>query len=758
VLGVAVPLRPQVCSRYHAEVVNNDAVAFVGENGSALVRDPVAQHVVPLIDGRRTTEEIARSLTPLIDTRRVHAALREMVRTGLVVEAADLPPAASTLWAEIGVSALRARELLDGFTIGIEALADTPLEALHAALGDFGFAVAHGADASDVKVVVVDDYLDPRLAEIDTHASASGQRWFLVKPTGVNVWVGPGFVPGRTACWHCLADRLRRNRPVDDYVYWHENRLAPLPVGRVRSTIAAHHAYPMAATQLARWLGCATDQPPVERSLLILETLRVIPSWHTVLSRTQCGSCGDPRLAIPPVQAPELYTDAAPIVSRDGREHTESPDAVFNRYAHLISPVTGVVSAVGPSTWNSCSPLRSFSAGHNSAMASDSLRIAGDSLRMHSSGKGRSEAQARTSALCEALERASAVYTGDEPSVQDTLTGLGDAAVDPRACMLFSDRQYDERERWLSNGNGFQVVPWPFDPDMQLDWSPVWSLTQARVRYLPTSYLYYGYPRDDETFVALADSNGNAAGATLAEACLQALYELIERDCVAVWWYNRIPRPGVDLDGLDPAWIAELRSFYERIGREFWLLDLTSDLGIPAFAAMTRRLDATTEDIVIGFGAHHDPGVATARALTEMNQFMPAVLDINVDGTTKYHVHDPDTVRWWTTARVADQPHLSPLPSVAPATLNGADRPEVMAADERFRVAVATLEGRGLEVLVLDQTRPDIGLAVVKVLVPGLRHYWARFAPGRLYDVPVELGWIAEPTPEDQLNPIAMFV
>ena len=67
-------------------------------------------------------------------------------------------------------------------------------------------------------------------------------------------------------------------------------------------------------------------------------------------------------------------------------------------------------------------------------------------------------------------------------------------------------------------------------------------------------------------------------------------------------------------------------------------------------------------------------------------------------------------------------------------------------------------EARGLEMLVLDQTRPDIGLPVAKVIVPGLRHFWARFAPGRLYDVPVELGWIAKPTPEDQLNPIAMFV
>ena len=45
-----------------------------------------------------------------------------------------------------------------------------------------------------------------------------------------------------------------------------------------------------------------------------------------------------------------------------------------------------------------------------------------------------------------------------------------------------------------------------------------------------------------------------------------------------------------------------------------------------------------------------------------------------------------------------------------------------------------------MEFLVLDQTRPDIGMPVARVIVPGMRHFWARFAPGRLYDVPVGMG------------------
>ena len=64
---------------------------------------------------------------------------------------------------------------------------------------------------------------------------------------------------------------------------------------------------------------------------------------------------------------------------------------------------------------------------------------------------------------------------------------------------------------------------------------------------------------------------------------------------------------------------------------------------------------------------------------------------------------------------------------------------------------------KGMEMLVLDETRPDIGLPVVKVIIPGLRHYWPRFGPGRLYDVPVLLGWLREPLSEEQLNPFPIF-
>ena len=62
-----------------------------------------------------------------------------------------------------------------------------------------------------------------------------------------------------------------------------------------------------------------------------------------------------------------------------------------------------------------------------------------------------------------------------------------------------------------------------------------------------------------------------------------------------------------------------------------------------------------------------------------------------------------------------------------------------------------------MQLLVLDQTRPDIGLNVIKVVVPELCHFWRRLGKRRMYEVPVKMKWLAEPLETHQLNPYSIF-
>jgi ribosomal protein S12 methylthiotransferase accessory factor len=158
---------------------------------------------------------------------------------------------------------------------------------------------------------------------------------------------------------------------------------------------------------------------------------------------------------------------------------------------------------------------------------------------------------------------------------------------------------------------------------------------------------------------------------------------------------------------------------------------------------------------MFGFGAHTDPKVALIRALTELNQLMPAVVDVD-DGT--YGWSDPDAVHWWRTATWSGMAYLRPDPTVPARGRADYDHTPNDDLAQDIAMIERRLAGLGHDVLVLDQTRPDIGLPVVQAIVPGLRGFWARFAPGRLFDVPVKLGRLARPTPYEDLNPIPLFV
>ena len=162
-----------------------------------------------------------------------------------------------------------------------------------------------------------------------------------------------------------------------------------------------------------------------------------------------------------------------------------------------------------------------------------------------------------------------------------------------------------------------------------------------------------------------------------------------------------------------------------------------------------------SDQIILGFGAHPNPEIAATRAVTEALQFMCALpaqfrtaegMDLDL---LKISVDDAAS-HWLQNAKLDDNPHLVPDPQA----LNVEHVPWKQADPQRI---IARLEDVGLPVYLQELTRPYIGLPVVRALVPGLRPWWRRLAAGRLYDVPVQCGWLAQPTQETDLNPISMF-
>ena len=223
------------------------------------------------------------------------------------------------------------------------------------------------------------------------------------------------------------------------------------------------------------------------------------------------------------------------------------------------------------------------------------------------------------------MERYSGVFHGDEIRRLERFSAFADgAAIHPNEIQHFSDSQLEHAEELNAQGARFNFVPARLDPDAVIHWSPVWSLTHKRHRYLPTSMLYYAAPAapGQEGVYATPDSNGCAAGNTLEEAILQGFLELVERDAFACWWYNRLRLPEMDIDSFGDAYLSRARNYYRRLGRDFWLLDVTNDLGVPVFVGVSRRTGKGAEEILYSAGAHIDPRIAALRAVCEMNQYL----------------------------------------------------------------------------------------------------------------------------------------
>lgn len=746
--------RPKFKDCFHLEVLEPHTIFLLTEDTHWALSGPIYKQLAPLLDGQHTFGDILMALDGNFSMMEIHHALNQMIAKGYIVEADDsVPPEKAAFWHSLGVDTKTALTRLAQTMVTVTAVGEGDPDLLLSTLEQQGVCLG---EQGDLTVVVTDDYLQLGLDEINQTALATGKPWMLVKLIGNTAWVGPIFVPGKTGCYACLAQRLHTNRQLESFLLRRKGSDTPLKISLSALPTTLHAAANLAATEIVKYV-VQGHNPQLEGQLITFNMLAAETQKHILTRRPQCPVCGHPEdyQAVQPIQ---LKSSKKKFVN-DGGHRSAYPEETFIRNQHHISPITGIVTFLVDITGDVNGLAYSYIAGHNFAMVQDTLYWLYTNLRSRTGGKGMTDIQAKVSAISEAVERYSGVYRGDEPATRGSYRSLAPQAIHLYQSLHFSEKQYAERDSWNAQltGGRFHVIPNRFNEDQALDWTSVWSLTNEEFRYALTSFCYFGHPEANRFFFCAGDSNGTSAGNTLEEAILQAFLELVERDSVAIWWYNRIQRPKVDIKSFGLPYLEALGVYYQSLAREFWVIDITADLGIPCFAAVSRRLDRPVEDLIIGFGAHLDPKIALLRAITELNQFLPAVTGVNPDGTTRYNFPDGEATVWWKSASLANQPYLVANPNLPSKTAG--DYPILYSEDlkDDVQTCVEIARQAGLEVFALDQTRPDIGLNVCRVIVPGLRHFWRRLGPGRLYDVPVQLGWLEQPTPEEEMNPFSIF-
>ncbi len=609
-----------------------------------------------------------------------------------------------------------------------------------------GHAVVNSTDLADVHVQVADHYFEPTVARHAATARAAGREFLVAKLQGLEPWVGPCVARTGQPCFHCLMPRLRGNQLLRETAL-----LGPRPY---RCPIV-----PAREEEAARFLverlalgGDANAAATTRRHGVLWTWNRETASWreHAIIRRPQCAICGAsvwPLLPDIPEPSPFVLHSRPKVRWDDGSHRAALRRDVLQKMEAHVDPLTGTISRLWQVAevpeymgFHWCTTF-AYSDGPSRTPARRDASLA----LATAAGKGRLLEPARAGALAEACQRYTLCrFASDHPGrrarPQDLPPGRH---VLPEALLGFSERQYENRAAWRGLYTTDYVPP-RRAPDRPLTWVPGWSLVHHDLVHVPRAFV--AVDREDADW-AVADSNGFAAGATMEEAIVHAASELIERDGVGLWWHHRVPRPGLDPDTIPSPFYQAARAGFDRDGYDLHILDVTTDLEVTVFVGLA--VERATGEVVPGFGAHLNPAIALERAVSEVGQIWNAREFVSVGDAARANGH-PELLREAFLRPATDRP-LRPWSAL-----------RNLASPDDVRADIATLarifETRGFDFIVVDASLPDLPVAVVKTIVPGLVHYFPRFGPERLYTAPVQLGWLTQRPDEASLNPVPMVI
>lgn len=218
-------------------------------------------------------------------------------------------------------------------------------------------------------------------------------------------------------------------------------------------------------------------------------------------------------------------------------------------------------------------------------------------------------------------------------------------------------------------------------------------------------------------------SDGLASGNRPAEAVLHGLCELVERDAWALTQlrpWERLQHARIDPASLNDPVVDILCGRIARAGMDLLLLDMTTDIGVPAFlaviipGAMAARVDARWTQVCGGCGCHPDPVRAALRAITEAAQSrLTAIAGSRDDFSPRLYQRLDGDQSMRQLVALKDCPSR-PFPCEVFER-----RPETVQAT--IRRILDRLEEKGVgQVVAVPLSSPDFPVSVVRVIVPGL--------------------------------------
>jgi len=317
-------------------------------------------------------------------------------------------------------------------------------------------------------------------------------------------------------------------------------------------------------------------------------------------------------------------------------------------------------------------------------------------------GKGATPEEAKVSAMMEGIERYSA-----EVHDREMVTG-----------------RFSELD---SCGNALNpdelILPQSTDPDQSIQWINGYDLVNDEEILVPASAVFHPLPLSkDHATLFRTNTNGMASGNELEEAIFHGLSEVIERDAWSLVEASR--NAGPNIISPDNGMVGDLMDRFSDAEVSVQIRDMTSDIGIPTFAAVSD--DLLLKDpalLTIGMGTHTNAYVAMLRAITEVAQSRLTQIHGAREDTT---VAEFRTKIGYERTKRLNRHWFGASDGTGEGDRDFDSITSFESDDflDDIGYMIRNLEGAGMDrAIVVDLTRSEIDVPVVRVIVPGLEVY-----------------------------------
>lgn len=421
----------------------------------------------------------------------------------------------------------------------------------------------------------------------------------------------------------------------------------------------------------------------------------------------------------------------------------------------MLGKKTGIIKSINELLRSADQPSPKILVGN----LSEYTRYSGTNYDFASTGTHSKRINAYMAAFGEGIERYCGFLSNIQPQKITTYANLlhnGLSALPLEEFHLFTQEQYSQPH-------------FPFtlpEEETTLSWIKGHSLINHKPIYVPSALIFNQYkPVNGEPRLCPDIHPGMACGPSLSSALLAALYEIVERDALMVFWLNLLPMPCIEMQKDEP-WRQRFGKYMTANHLELSLHWLQSDLNIPVVFCLL--VDETEGVVGGGCAARLDTYEAAVKAVCESVQTWLLAIEIKRGKHGKLAPHekryakgllDPDkrdqlpgTQLLFNLVHYLNHKNWSLLKTLRHPkerlTFKDIPSPETGSIENDLRYVLNEFKKHELDPIVVNLTTKDVaeaGWCVVRVLAPGAvpntPTAYPPLALKRLWEVPVRLGY-----------------